>query len=171
MFYRKLLSTWASVLCLPFFDSVFTIHIMAHSRSSSPTTPTRVHDEPLLTTPTPPHVQAPNPTNRERFRIPRKPVGGHVYSSVTSRNSDEQDEGSTDSIASNNQNLLVWRPFYLRKHVLISFAIIFISLLVAVETLYQLSQHRHRLVSAEQRLKYLWTYGPTAGMRFWMTKP
>jgi hypothetical protein len=89
--------------------------------------------------------------------IPRKPVGG--YSSITPNDSDEQ-----VSIPQNQQHSLSWRPLYLRRRVLISFAILSISLLVVVEVLYQLSQRWHGLVSAEPRLKYLWTYGPTAGM-------
>jgi hypothetical protein len=163
---------------------------MEASRSISSVTPMRADQQPhverLLITSYPSDVQ--NPTLRDRFAVPRKPVGRSSvavdkqvgqsiiprkpvggYSSITPNDPDKQVvEGGSDSITWNQQRLLSWRPFYLRRRVLISFAILSISMLVVVEVLYQLSQRWHGLVSAESRLKYLWTYGPTAGMNLLM---
>jgi hypothetical protein len=144
---------------------------MEASRSISSGTLMRADQQPhverLLITPYPSYVQ--NPTLRDRFAVPRKPVGRSSsvavdeqvgesiiprkpvggYYSVTPNDSDEQvGEGGSDSITWNQQRSLSWRPLYPRRRVLRSFAILSISMLAVVEVLYQLSQRWHGLVSA-----------------------
>jgi hypothetical protein len=55
-----------------------------------------------------------------------------------------------------------WRPFYLRRSVLASFALVFVVILVAIEVLVSVSFQRNGIVSASSDQHYLWTFGPTA---------
>lgn len=57
-----------------------------------------------------------------------------------------------------------WTPFPLRRHVLLGFISVFASLLVALAVLFSYSRSYQGLSTANERLYYLWTYGPTAGM-------
>ena len=58
-----------------------------------------------------------------------------------------------------------WTPFPLRQHVLLGFISVFASLLTALAVLFSYSQSHQGLSTADERLYYLWTYGPTAGTR------
>lgn len=55
-----------------------------------------------------------------------------------------------------------WRPFYLRRSVLISFALVFVVILVAIEVLVSVSSQHNGIASASSNQHYLWTFGPTA---------
>ncbi|KAK1967009.1 hypothetical protein LY78DRAFT_23453 [Colletotrichum sublineola] len=54
---------------------------------------------------------------------------------------------------------LPYRPFYLQRRVLISFAVLFAGLLVAVEAVLDLSNKRGGLGSPDHGFRYLWQYG------------
>lgn len=56
----------------------------------------------------------------------------------------------------------MWDPFWLRKSVLIAFAIVFAAMSVAVVLLYHFSKSNNGLATQEQSRHYAWTYGPTA---------
>ncbi|KAK1758073.1 hypothetical protein QBC47DRAFT_373646, partial [Echria macrotheca] len=60
------------------------------------------------------------------------------------------------------KNALSWRPFYLRRFVLASFAFTFALSLVAIEVLLAVSNQNYGLGAGYQGQHYLWTYGPTA---------
>ncbi|KAI9737737.1 MAG: hypothetical protein M1834_009105 [Cirrosporium novae-zelandiae] len=55
-----------------------------------------------------------------------------------------------------------WRPALLRRRILCVFITIFIAMLIALEVLYQISNHHQGLTTSDQSKHYLWTYGPTA---------
>lgn len=55
-----------------------------------------------------------------------------------------------------------WRPSYLRKRVLVAFAICFVGMIAALEALYQVSSANSGIASSTQSRRYTWTYGPTA---------
>ncbi|KAI6081908.1 hypothetical protein F4821DRAFT_264470 [Hypoxylon rubiginosum] len=57
---------------------------------------------------------------------------------------------------------LSWRPVYLRRRVLLAFAVIFTIIVVAIEALAYISTMNQGLVAGQYRLQYLWKYGPTA---------
>jgi hypothetical protein len=57
---------------------------------------------------------------------------------------------------------LPWRPFYLQRRILFSFAAVFALLIIAIETLHAVSNANNGIVSASSNQHYLWTYGPTA---------
>lgn len=56
----------------------------------------------------------------------------------------------------------MWDPLWLRKSVLIAFAMVFAAMLVAVVLLYHFSKSNNGLAIQEQSRHYAWTYGPTA---------
>ncbi len=56
-----------------------------------------------------------------------------------------------------------WTPTPLKRHILLGFITVFASLLVALAILFGYSRNHHGLSTADQRLYYVWTYGPTAG--------
>ncbi|KAF3395962.1 hypothetical protein F1880_007045 [Penicillium rolfsii] len=55
-----------------------------------------------------------------------------------------------------------WRPSYLRKRILVSFAITFSAVIAALEALYQSSEAHDGITASTENRHYLWTYGPTA---------
>ena len=55
-----------------------------------------------------------------------------------------------------------WRPFYLRRTVLLGFISVFVSIAVAIESLLAVSNRDHGLATSTSSVHYLWTYGPTA---------
>ena len=56
----------------------------------------------------------------------------------------------------------LWRPLSLHRRILACYLVWILCLLVATETIYQLSNERNGLVVAAEDRYYLWTYGPTA---------
>ncbi|KAH6654280.1 hypothetical protein BKA67DRAFT_274348 [Truncatella angustata] len=54
-----------------------------------------------------------------------------------------------------------WRPFYLRRMVLLAFVAVMVIMTIALEVMYSLSVKRQGLVQSQSNLRYLWTYGPT----------
>ncbi|KAK3312733.1 hypothetical protein B0H66DRAFT_379885 [Apodospora peruviana] len=56
------------------------------------------------------------------------------------------------------------RPFYLRRRVILLFAVAFACCIAAIETLFVISERRQGLVKSSDDLYYLWTFGPTAIM-------
>ncbi|KAJ2988951.1 hypothetical protein NUW58_g3715 [Xylaria curta] len=68
-----------------------------------------------------------------------------------------------DSPATHSDKVsLPWRPFYLRRTVLLSFAILFILIIAAIETLRAISNKNNGIATSTSTLAFLWTYGPTA---------
>ncbi|KAI0542081.1 hypothetical protein GGR58DRAFT_510424 [Xylaria digitata] len=63
---------------------------------------------------------------------------------------------------STNLPRLSWRPFYLRRSVLLGFLSVFIILIATIEALLAISNRDHGLATTTPREHYLWTYGPTA---------
>ncbi|KAI0549248.1 hypothetical protein F4679DRAFT_547958 [Xylaria curta] len=57
---------------------------------------------------------------------------------------------------------LCWRPFYLRRLVLLGFISVFILIIVAIEALLAVSNRDQGLATSSPSKHYLWTYGPTA---------
>lgn len=118
-------------------------------------------EQPLLLT-SPYDTQSYNVAQPKPFTIPRKPVGG--YSSVPIDDIQLEHHEGNPSVQENHRRPLTWRPSYLRRRIIFSFLILFVGFLIAIEILYQISQRSNGLVFAEERLYYLWTYGPTASM-------
>jgi hypothetical protein len=56
----------------------------------------------------------------------------------------------------------LWIPWSLRCRFLISNCLLFAVFIVVLEVLYSISQRHNGLASSEEKLYYLWTYGPTA---------
>ncbi|KAI0528381.1 hypothetical protein GGR58DRAFT_527268 [Xylaria digitata] len=91
-----------------------------------------------------------------------------LYSSYTSVISDEPQPDipspttyNIDTPDAANQ-LLNWRPLWLRRVVLVGFMAIFASIIAAIESLLGVSSRRHGLTTSTSSEHYLWTYGPTA---------
>ncbi|RWA12428.1 hypothetical protein EKO27_g2681 [Xylaria grammica] len=63
---------------------------------------------------------------------------------------------------STNSPYLGWRPFYLRRFVLLGFILVFILIIVTIEALLAISTRDQGLVTTTSSKHYLWTYGPTA---------
>ena len=57
-----------------------------------------------------------------------------------------------------------WTPTILKRSALLGFIALFSSLFIALAILFGYSQSHQGLSTADQRLCYIWTYGPTAGM-------
>lgn len=56
----------------------------------------------------------------------------------------------------------MWTPFCLRPSMLIAFMVFTMSLIAALEVVYQVANRNQGLASTSQKEHYLWTYGPTA---------
>ncbi|KAI1748177.1 hypothetical protein F4782DRAFT_551217 [Xylaria castorea] len=57
---------------------------------------------------------------------------------------------------------MCWRPFYLRRFVLLGFISVFILIIVAIEALLAISNRDHGIATSTSAKHYLWKYGPTA---------
>jgi len=57
---------------------------------------------------------------------------------------------------------LPWRPFYLQRTVILSFAVIFAAILVVIQVLLAISNRNNGLGTGYRGQQYLWIYGPTA---------
>ncbi|KAK4033529.1 hypothetical protein C8A01DRAFT_19546 [Parachaetomium inaequale] len=57
---------------------------------------------------------------------------------------------------------LPWRPFYLRRRILLCFTAVFALVIAAIETLLVFSDRNNGITSSSSDQHYLWTYGPTA---------
>ncbi|KAH9993011.1 hypothetical protein F4779DRAFT_233877 [Xylariaceae sp. FL0662B] len=57
-----------------------------------------------------------------------------------------------------------WKPFYLRRTVLLCYGIILALLIALLEGLLALSEQSQGLATGQNEFRYLWTYGPTAFM-------
>ncbi|OJI99829.1 hypothetical protein ASPVEDRAFT_126945 [Aspergillus versicolor CBS 583.65] len=73
---------------------------------------------------------------------------------------------STTSLLT-EQNIAVgtkrlWAPFFLRRTALLAFTVCFIVLLVALTTIWRISEKEQGLSTVNPSNYYLWTYGPTA---------
>jgi hypothetical protein len=106
-------------------------------------------------------VTAPIPTFLSSVEYPR-------YHQVQSARSNEPPPDSPSlrtSIAPapySTDNPLSWRPFYLRRVVLLSLIIVFILIIVAIESLLAVSNRDNGIATSTTTKHYLWTYGPTA---------
>ncbi|KAK8038664.1 hypothetical protein PG993_007075 [Apiospora rasikravindrae] len=59
-------------------------------------------------------------------------------------------------------NVMRWRPFYLRRTVLLGFLAVFLGILIAIEILFFVSKKNNGIATCDPHKHYLWTYGPTA---------
>ncbi|KAB8224876.1 hypothetical protein BDV33DRAFT_199160 [Aspergillus novoparasiticus] len=73
--------------------------------------------------------------------------------------SKRQEEWSPDGARSQSNG---WRPFYLRRRILLIFVIAFCGVIAALEVLNHISQVNYGIASSDEGRHYLWTYGPTA---------
>lgn len=61
----------------------------------------------------------------------------------------------------------LWAPFFLRRPIMVVFLISYLACLGALIALYVYTQRQNHTLGIRtdgERLYYLWTYGPTAGM-------
>ncbi len=56
-----------------------------------------------------------------------------------------------------------WIPISLYRRTLLAFATVFLTAIIALAVLFNYSNKHNGLVSSNQSLHYLWTFGPTAG--------
>ncbi|GKT50862.1 uncharacterized protein ColSpa_11043 [Colletotrichum spaethianum] len=98
--------------------------------------------------PPPPVQQLLSAQRIQRIKPPLAPIPPTTASSSDSRKRD----GLVDVA-------LPYRPFYLQRRVLSSFAVLFAGLLVAVEAVLDLSNKRGGLGSPDHGFRYLWQYG------------
>ncbi|KAE8356872.1 hypothetical protein BDV28DRAFT_41853 [Aspergillus coremiiformis] len=56
----------------------------------------------------------------------------------------------------------LWTPVVLRSWAFIAFAVLFATILIVVEVLYNYSNRNDGLSAIDAKYRYLWTYGPTA---------
>jgi hypothetical protein len=56
-----------------------------------------------------------------------------------------------------------WIPFVLRRWVLITFAIVLLSMIAGLEIVKKICDAKHGFGPIDTKLHYIWTYGPTAG--------
>ncbi|KUJ24520.1 uncharacterized protein LY89DRAFT_727542 [Mollisia scopiformis] len=83
-------------------------------------------------------------------------------SSHTSIDEEEQSEKGKDTRGSTTA--LLYSPFFLRKSVLMIFALACLVMIIVLGILYAVSHHNHGLGSPSENLHLLWKYGPTAVM-------
>ncbi|KAJ6005632.1 hypothetical protein N7451_003576 [Penicillium sp. IBT 35674x] len=69
---------------------------------------------------------------------------------------------SSHTADSKQPTKLGWRPFYLRKWVLVLFVVSFCAIIATLEVLNYVSSANQGLASSVESRHYLWTYGPTA---------
>lgn len=55
-----------------------------------------------------------------------------------------------------------WNPLFLRRWVLVAFAIFFAAVIAALQILYSVSSQNDGVATSDSNKHYLWTYGPTA---------
>jgi len=123
--------------------------------------------------------------------IPRKPVRGPTFGDVLNRDakrpartSDDEDSslrrllvdartdtkptftGTVTEISAEKpvESSLPWRPFWLRRRVLLVFGIIFMLPIVPIQVLLSISKTRDGIAEPKANLYYLWTFSLTAGM-------
>ncbi|KAI3530477.1 hypothetical protein CSPX01_14810 [Colletotrichum filicis] len=63
-----------------------------------------------------------------------------------------------------SENVGPWRPTWLQPAALLAFGMFFISVAIALPTMYYLSWKNNGLVETREDLVYLWRFGPTAAM-------
>jgi hypothetical protein len=56
-----------------------------------------------------------------------------------------------------------WTPFVLRRWVLITFAIVLLTMVAGLEIVKKVCDAKHGFGPIDTNLHYVWTYGPTAG--------
>lgn len=84
---------------------------------------------------------------------------------VNGSRNDGKNDGSSEVLTDepSTSGEPTWMPFYLRRVFLLGFAVVFVLMIVALEVLYFFSVRDGGLATVEERLHYLWTYGPTFG--------
>jgi hypothetical protein len=75
----------------------------------------------------------------------------------------------TLSVSERHSNLPYWNPIWLRKPILIAFALVNLGCLLAVVVLYLVSNSRHGLSHQKSNNHYTWKYGPTASKSTYST--
>lgn len=63
-----------------------------------------------------------------------------------------------------DRNQQMWQPSYIRTSFFLTFVLIYIFMIIALELLIRASRHWGGIVNSHERFHYLWTYGPTASM-------
>ncbi|KAK3367800.1 hypothetical protein B0H63DRAFT_405165 [Podospora didyma] len=71
----------------------------------------------------------------------------------------QKQEGIQDK---NSRTRKLWTPLFLRRPVLIAFALVFTSLIISIAVLFHFLTQDGHILSADPKLHYLWVYGPTA---------
>ncbi|KAI1357374.1 hypothetical protein F5Y08DRAFT_352560 [Xylaria arbuscula] len=77
--------------------------------------------------------------------------------------SDSHDDHASEVLVSHSTEVTFsWRPFYLRRAVLLGFIAIFILVIITIESLLAVSNRYGGIATSDDALHYLWTLGPTA---------
>ena len=76
--------------------------------------------------------------------------------------STERDENAKSAHSLSHSGAL-WTPFFHRRPFLLGYLVTIITIQVALAVLFWYSQKNHGLQQVQNKLQYLWTYGPTAG--------
>ncbi|KIW20362.1 hypothetical protein PV08_00937 [Exophiala spinifera] len=84
------------------------------------------------------------------------PLAPEAYAPILS--TDVLDATSRASARLNTQ----WNPLFLRRWVLVVFALFFAAAIAAVQILYSVSRQNNGVATSDNNKHYLWTYGPTA---------
>ncbi|KAI1126924.1 hypothetical protein F5Y10DRAFT_243779 [Nemania abortiva] len=91
------------------------------------------------------------------------PTNSYQYRSVSEESRSDLDYRMFKAPASNPTEVsLTWRPFYLRRVVLLAFITIFILIIITIEILLVVSNKNSGIATGNAAQHYLWTYGPTA---------
>ncbi|GAW27135.1 hypothetical protein SAMD00023353_7400150 [Rosellinia necatrix] len=98
------------------------------------------------------------------------PVGYHQYQYQSVDSEDLQSDLQSDLLtprafdapaADSDKTLLPWRPFYLRRTVLLGFVVVFVLIVVGIASLLAVSSKNNGIATGTPTEHYLWTYGPT----------
>lgn len=110
------------------------------------------------------------PSPLEQNAIPRKPIASKAQS-ITEDTFISQEEAAKQHPATERQHEAgsdwprsTWTPTLNRRRIICGFLLVHILLIVAVSVLAFYSAHNQGLATAEAKLRYSWTYGPTAGL-------
>lgn len=88
---------------------------------------------------------------------------------------DNDDDAGYESMTNTNRNLpeshnaghhRAYKPWSLRRDVLLGLLVILLAMIIALELLYRVSKRNHGLATLSENERYIWRYGPTAG-EYW----
>lgn len=95
----------------------------------------------------------------------------HAISENDNNNDDVGHESMTDAdrdrLKSHHATYQrAYKPWSLRRHVLLGFLILLLAMIIALEPMSRISQRNNGLATSSENERYLWRYGPTAG-EYW----